>query len=116
MKFIDMPPEPWTFRDVFQTPPVDGLIVVTTPQDLVGMNVKKPSAWRRCEQTRPRPGGEYVLLTCPELREAPVSLREGQSVGNCGSAGLPLIASLPINPQTADFSIPAESSSADVRS
>ena len=45
--YVDMPPGtgdvPLT---VFQSLPVDGIIIVTSPQELVSMIVARPSIWR----------------------------------------------------------------------
>jgi Mrp family chromosome partitioning ATPase len=46
--FIDMPPGTGDVAlTVFQSIPVDGLIIVTSPQELVGMIVEKAVKMRR---------------------------------------------------------------------
>ena len=66
--FVDMPPGtgdvPLT---VFQSLPIDGVIIVTTPQDLVGMIVAK--AVNMAAMMKVPVLGEHELLCLPGLRE-----------------------------------------------
>ena len=42
---IDMPPERAMWLTVFQSLPVEGTVIVSSPQDLVQMVVGKPLRW-----------------------------------------------------------------------
>ena len=45
---VDMPPGTGDLPlTVFQSLPLDGIILVTSPQELVGMIVERPSTWPR---------------------------------------------------------------------
>lgn len=61
--FVDMPPGtgdvPLT---VFQSLPVDGIIIVTTPQDLVTMIVKRHTIWQNDECSDNRTCRKYELF------------------------------------------------------
>lgn len=61
--FVDMPPGtgdvPLT---VFQSLPVDGIIIVTTPQDLVTMIVKRHTIWQNDECSDNRTRRKYELF------------------------------------------------------
>ncbi len=103
--FIDMPPGtgdvPLT---VFQSLPVDGIIVVTTPQDLVGMIVKK--AVRMAEMMDVPVLGlveNMSFLACPDCGRRLYPFGKGKTEETAEALGVPLIARLPIDPQTADF-------------
>jgi Mrp family chromosome partitioning ATPase len=103
--FIDMPPGtgdvPLT---VFQSLPIDGIIVVTTPQDLVGMIVKK--AVRMAEMMNIPVLGlveNMSFMACPDCGKRLYPFGKGRTEETAKDLGLPLIASLPINPLTADF-------------
>ncbi|MDE6282264.1 MAG: Mrp/NBP35 family ATP-binding protein [Oscillospiraceae bacterium] len=101
--FVDMPPGtgdvPLT---VFQSLPVDGAIVVTAPQALVGMIVTK--AVRMAEMMNVPVLGlveNYSFFRCPDCgKEHPVF---GESTIDAlgGSLGLPVLAKLPIDPDLA---------------
>ena len=101
--FVDMPPGtgdvPLT---VFQSLPVDGVIVVTAPQALVGMIVTK--AVRMAEMLKVPVLGlveNYSWFRCPDCGgEHPVF---GQSTIDALGAelGLPVLAKLPIDPALA---------------
>ena len=101
--FVDMPPGtgdvPLT---VFQSLPVDGVVVVTAPQALVGMIVTK--AVRMAEMMNVPVLGlveNYSCFRCPDCgREHPVF---GESTIDALGAelGLPVLAKLPIDPDLA---------------
>ena len=101
--FVDMPPGtgdvPLT---VFQSLPVDGAIVVTAPQALVGMIVTK--AVRMAEMMNVPVLGlveNYSFFRCPDCgKEHPVF---GESTIDALGAelGLPVLAKLPIDPDLA---------------
>ena len=83
--FVDMPPGtgdvPLT---VFQSLPVDGIIIVTSPQELVGMIVEKMS-W----------------VSCPDCGKKIYPFGESQTAKVAMSQGIPLLAQLPIAPDLA---------------
>ena len=71
--FVDMPPGTGDVAlNVFQTLPVDGVIIVTSPQDLVGMVVEDGSD---DEHPHRRSGGEYELSGLSRLRQEDLPLR-----------------------------------------
>lgn len=98
--FVDMPPGtgdvPLT---VFQSLPVDGVIVVTSPQDLVSVIVKKAMKMAKLMKI-PVLGlvENYSYLTCPHCGD-PISVFGESHIDEIAeSAGAPVIAKLPINP------------------
>lgn len=102
--FVDMPPGtgdvPLT---VFQSLPVDGAVIVTSPQDLVKMIVKKAYSMAR-QMDIPVLGivENYSYLRCPDCgREIPVF---GPSHIDEAAAelGVPVIGRMPIDPELAE--------------
>ncbi len=100
---IDMPPGtgdvPLT---VFQSIPVDGIVVVTTPQDLVGMIVRKAVNMANMMNI-PVLGivenMSYAL--CPDCGKQIHVFGESHVGEEAQKLGLPVLARLPIDPQTA---------------
>lgn len=100
---IDMPPGtgdvPLT---VFQSIPVDGIVVVTTPQDLVGMIVRKAVNMANMMNI-PVLGivenMSYAL--CPDCGKQIHVFGESHVAEEAAKLGLPVLARLPIDPQTA---------------
>lgn len=79
--FIDMPPGtgdvPLT---VFQSIPLAGVVIVTTPQDLVKMVVEKAVTMARMMKVPvPRSGGKYELFDLSGLRQKNRDIRSEQS-------------------------------------
>lgn len=101
--FVDMPPGtgdvPLT---VFQSLPVDGIVIVTTPQELVGMIVKK--AYNMAKMMDVPVIGlveNYSYLKCPDCgKEIPV-FGESQIDKVAAELGLPVLGRLPIEPSYA---------------
>ena len=83
--FVDMPPGtgdvPLT---VFQSLPVDGIIIVASPQELVGMIVENMS-W----------------IACPDCGKKIYPFGEGKTLEVAQAHSLPLLAQLPIQPELA---------------
>ena len=103
--FVDMPPGtgdvPLT---VFQSLPVDGIIVVTSPQDLVTMVVEK--AVRMAEKMNVPVLGvveNMSYLTCPNCKEKIYPFGRGKTEGIAKMHGIDKACELPILPELAAF-------------
>lgn len=103
--FVDMPPGtgdvPLT---VFQSLPVDGVIVVTSPQDLVSVIVKKAMKMAKLMKI-PVLGlvENYSYLSCPCCGEQISVFGESHIDEIAASVGAPVIAKLPMNPDFASL-------------
>ena len=101
--FVDMPPGtgdvPLT---VFQSLPVDGIIVVTSPQDLVSMIVTKAVHMAQM-MSIPVLGliENYSYYQCPECVAKHDIFVESHLEQEAMQLGLPLLAQLPIDPELA---------------
>lgn len=102
---VDMPPGtgdvPLT---VFQSLPVDGIVVVTSPQELVGMIVKK--AYNMAQMMNIPVIGlvqnmSYVL--CPDCGKKIYIYGEGHGEETAKDLNIPAYASLPIIPEIASL-------------
>ena len=103
--FVDMPPGTGDVSlTVFQSLPVDGIIIVTTPQDLVTMIVKK--AYNMAKLMNVPVLGivenmSYVI--CPDCGKKINIFSESRAVEVAGEMLIPLIAQIPIDPKTASL-------------
>lgn len=101
--FVDMPPGtgdvPLT---VFQSLPVDGILVLTSPQDLVGMIVSKAVKMARMMNI-PILGviENYSYLECPDCGKRISVFGESHVDAAAQEAGVPVLAKLPIDPRLA---------------
>ena len=101
--FVDMPPGtgdvPLT---VFQSLPVDGIIVVTTPQDLVSMIVTKAVNMAKMMNV-PVLGlvENYSWFQCPDCGKQHTIFGESRLEQVAAELGLPVLARLPIDPALA---------------
>ena len=86
--FVDMPPGtgdvPLT---VFQSLPVDGIIIVTTPQDLVTIGLVENMSYFECPDCKKK----YNIFGESKIDEVAKEL------------GVPVLARLPIDPKTASL-------------
>lgn len=102
--FVDMPPGtgdvPLT---VFQSLPVDGIIVVTSPQDLVSMIVGKAVKMAQMMDI-PLLGivENYSWLECPDCGKKIEVFGKSKVEAVAAEYGLPVLARLPINPALAE--------------
>ena len=101
--FVDMPPGtgdvPLT---VFQSLPVDGIVIVTSPQDLVSMIVTK--AVKMAEMMYIPVLGfveNYSYLRCPDCGKKISVFGESHLDEVAAQLGLPVLARLPIDPAVA---------------
>jgi Mrp family chromosome partitioning ATPase len=101
--FVDMPPGtgdvPLT---VFQSLPVDGIIVVTSPQDLVSMIVTKAVNMARMMNI-PVLGlvENYSYFQCPDCGSTHAIFGESRLEQVAAELELPILARLPIDPSLA---------------
>ena len=101
--FVDMPPGtgdvPLT---VFQSLPLDGIIIVTTPQDLVQMSVKK--AYNMAKMMNIPVLGvieNMSYFACPDCKKQYPIFGESKIDEAAKELGVPVLARLPIEPKTA---------------
>ena len=101
--FVDMPPGtgdvPLT---VFQSLPVDGIVIVTSPQDLVSMIVSKAVKMANMMHI-PVLGfvENYAYLECPDCGKKIEVFGKSHLDEVAEAFGLPVLARLPINPDVA---------------
>lgn len=98
--FIDMPPGtgdvPLT---VFQSLPVDGIIVVTSPQDLVSMIVAKAVNMARLMNVPVLGLVENMsYMTCPDCGKRIDMFGPSRAKAEAEASGLKLLAQLPLDP------------------
>ena len=101
--FVDMPPGtgdvPLT---VFQSLPVDGVIVVASPQELVGMIVEKAVNMANMMNIPVLGIVENMSwIACPDCGKKIYPFGEGKTLEVAQAHSLPLLAQLPIQPELA---------------
>ncbi len=102
--FVDMPPGtgdvPLT---VFQSLPVDGIVIVTSPQDLVSMIVAKAVKMANMMHI-PVLGfvENYSYLECPDCGKKIEVFGKSHLDDVAAEFGLPILARLPIDPKVAE--------------
>lgn len=101
--FVDMPPGtgdvPLT---VFQSIPVDGIIVVTSPQELVSMIVEKAVKMANMMNVPVLGVVENMsYVECPDCKKKIFLYGEGKTQKICDEFSLPLLAKLPVDPELA---------------
>ena len=113
--FVDMPPGtgdvPLT---VFQSLPIDGIILVTTPQDLVSMIVAKAVEMAKLMHL-PIIGivENYAWLTCPDCGKKIEVFGKSHVEEMAAKYDLPVLARLPIDTKVAGFMDAGEAESVD---
>ena len=101
--YVDMPPGtgdvPLT---VFQSLPVDGIIIVTSPQELVGMIVEKAVNMAKMMNIPVLGIVENMsYVACPDCGKKIFPFGESQTAKIAMAQGVPLLAQLPIDPAIA---------------
>ena len=101
--FVDCPPGtgdvPLT---VFQSLPLDGIIIVSTPQDLVAMIVEKAANMAQMMQIPVLGLVENMsYAVCPDCGRKIYLFGEGRSAEAAKKHGIPLLTQMPIDPQLA---------------
>lgn len=101
--FVDMPPGTGDVAlTVFQSLPIDGVILVTSPQDLVSMIVAKAVKMARMMNV-PLYGfvENYSYFQCPDCGKRYEIFGESKLPQTALDYSLPILARLPIDPETA---------------
>ena len=101
--FVDMPPGTGDVAlNVFQTLPVDGVIIVASPQELVGMVVEKAVKMAQMMNI-PIVGlvENMSYMTCPDCGKKLYPFGEGRTEAAAAKYGVPLLAKMPIDPALA---------------
>ena len=101
--FVDMPPGTGDVAlNVFQTLPVDGVIIVASPQELVSMVVQKAVKMAQMMNI-PIVGlvENMSYITCPDCGKKLYPFGEGKTQQAADEYGLPLLARMSIDPELA---------------
>ena len=103
--FVDMPPGtgdvPLT---VFQSLPVDGVIIVTSPQELVGMVVEKAVKMAQMMDIPVLGLVENMsYLPCPDCGKKIYLFGEGKTDEAAQRYNLPVLAKMPLDPTLAEL-------------
>lgn len=98
--FVDMPPGTGDVAlTVFQSLPVDGIVIVSTPQDLVKMIVNKAFNMAKMMSVPVLGLVENMsYYVCPDCGKKINIFGESQIDETAAELGVPVIAKLPINP------------------
>ena len=103
--FVDMPPGTGDVSlSVFQSIPLDGVIIVASPQELVGMVVEK--AVKMAEMMEVPIVGlveNMSYISCPDCGKKVYLFGEGKSEDAARRHGLKLLAKMPIEPKLAEL-------------
>ena len=101
--FVDMPPGTGDVAlTVFQCLPVDGIVIVSTPQDLVKMIVNKAFNMARLMNVPVLGLVENMsYYECPDCKKKLNIFGESQIDATAAELGVPVLAKLPINPDVA---------------
>mgnify|MGYP002404836790 CR=1 FL=1 len=103
--FVDMPPGTGDVAlNVFQSLPVDGVIIVTSPQELVSMVVEK--AVKMAQMMNIPVVGlveNMSYLPCPDCGKKIYLFGEGKTEEAAARYGLPLLAKMPLDPTLAEL-------------
>ena len=101
--FVDMPPGTGDVPlSIYQSLPVDGIIVVTTPQDLVQLIVTK--AFKMAQMMNVPILGvieNMSYMECPDCGKKLNVFGESKAEEIAKNLGVPVLATMPIRPQTA---------------
>ena len=103
--FVDMPPGTGDVAlNVFQTLPVDGIIIVTSPQELVSMVVEKAVKMARMMNI-PIVGlvENMSYLSCPDCGKKIYIFGEGRTDEAAARYDLEVLAKMPIDPALAQL-------------
>ena len=103
--FVDMPPGTGDVAlNVFQTLPVDGIIVVASPQELVSMVVEKAVKMAQMMNI-PIVGivENMSYMTCPDCGKKLYPFGEGKTEEAAAKYDLPVLAKMPIDPALAQL-------------
>ena len=101
--FVDMPPGTGDVAlNVFQTLPIDGVIIVASPQELVSMVVEKAVKMAQMMHI-PIVGlvENMSYITCPDCSKKVYLFGEGKTREAAERHGLKLLAQMPIDPRLA---------------
>lgn len=101
--FVDMPPGTGDVAlNVFQTLPIDGVIIVASPQELVSMVVEKAVKMAQMMHI-PIVGlvENMSYVSCPDCGKKIYLFGEGKTEEAAAKYGLPVLAKMPIDPALA---------------
>lgn len=103
--FVDMPPGTGDVSlTVFQNLPVDGIIIVTSPQDLVTMIVKKAFNMAKLMDIPVLGLVENMsYVVCPDCGKEIKVFGESKIDEIAAEMGVPVLAKIPIDPKTASL-------------